>query len=165
VSLYGIHKALYLLQNDLAFRERLRTDPVAALADLPLDDHERRALLAGDVAELYRLGVHTFLMSRMPRFNVLGLTREEYQRRLSGVGPRDAEPARSSGTPTGAQRLYTTVEHVAHAGVLDHAHGPGCGHAAVQHAGQHVDYLVDGHAHHAHEGHWDECDPAALRAT
>jgi hypothetical protein len=26
------------------------------------------------------------------------------------------------------------------------------------HEGQHVDYLVDGHAHHAHEGHWDECD-------
>jgi hypothetical protein len=19
--------------------------------------------------------------------------------------------------------------------------------------------VVDGHAHHAHEGHWDECDP------
>jgi hypothetical protein len=28
-----------------------------------------------------------------------------------------------------------------------------------------VDYLVDGHAHHAHEGHWDECDPAALRPS
>jgi UDP-2,3-diacylglucosamine pyrophosphatase LpxH len=25
-----------------------------------------------------------------------------------------------------------------------------------------VDYLVEGHAHHAHEGHWDECDPSVF---
>jgi hypothetical protein len=85
MSLYGIHKALYLLQNDLAFRERLRTDPAGALAPLPLDEPERRALLDGDVAALYRMGTHTFLMSRMPRFNVFGLDRHEYQRRLSVV--------------------------------------------------------------------------------
>jgi hypothetical protein len=47
---------------------------------------------------------------------------------------------------------------VVHPGTPDHPHGPGCGHPSVVHAGQHVDYLVDGHAHHAHEGHWDECD-------
>ena len=86
MSLYGIHKTLYLLQNDLQFRERLRTDPEGALADMPLTDNERQALLTGDVAELYRMGTHTFLMSRIPRFNALGgLTREEYQRRLSTV--------------------------------------------------------------------------------
>ena len=86
MSLYGIHKALYLVQNDLAFRERMRTDPAGALADLPLTDDERRALATGDVAALYRMGTHTFLMSRLPRFNVPnGLTREEYQRRLSAV--------------------------------------------------------------------------------
>jgi hypothetical protein len=85
MSLYGIHKALYLLQNDLAFRERLRTDPAGALAALPLDEPERRALLEGDVATLYRMGTHTFLMSRIPRFNAFGLSREEYQRRLRAV--------------------------------------------------------------------------------
>jgi hypothetical protein len=86
VSLYGIHKALYLVQNDLAFRERMRTGPAGVLADLPLTDDERRALATGDVAALYRMGTHTFLMSRLPRFNVPnGLTREEYQRRLSAV--------------------------------------------------------------------------------
>jgi hypothetical protein len=89
VSLYGIHKALYLVQNDLAFREQMRTDPRAALASLPLSDAEREALATGDVAALYRWGTHTFLMSRLPRFNVpAGLTREEYQRRLSQVTPR-----------------------------------------------------------------------------
>jgi hypothetical protein len=80
MSLYGIHKTLYLLQNDLDFRERLRSDPAGALADMPLTDAEREALLAGDMATLYRMGTHTFLMSRIPRFNALGgMTRLQYQ--------------------------------------------------------------------------------------
>jgi hypothetical protein len=86
MSLYGIHKTLYLLQNDLDFRERLRTDPAGALADMPLTDHEREVLLAGDMAELYRMGAHTFLMSRIPRFNALGgMTRELYHQSISAV--------------------------------------------------------------------------------
>ena len=86
MSRYGIHKALFLVQNDLAFRERMRSDPAGALSGLPLTDEERLALQTGDVATLYRMGTHTFLMSRLPRFNVpSGLTREEYQRRLSAV--------------------------------------------------------------------------------
>ncbi|MDX2088069.1 MAG: hypothetical protein SFX73_09470 [Kofleriaceae bacterium] len=36
-----------------------------------------------------------------------------------------------------------------------HAHGPGCGHEPVPH-GDHVDYLVEGHLHHAHDGHCDD---------
>ena len=36
-----------------------------------------------------------------------------------------------------------------------HRHGPGCGHEAVPH-GDHVDYLVDGHLHHVHDGHCDD---------
>ena len=36
-----------------------------------------------------------------------------------------------------------------------HKHGPGCGHTAVRH-GDHVDYLHDGHLHHAHGDHYDE---------
>ena len=36
-----------------------------------------------------------------------------------------------------------------------HQHGPDCGHEAVTH-GDHVDYLVDGHKHHPHEGHCDD---------
>lgn len=37
----------------------------------------------------------------------------------------------------------------------DHVHGPDCGHPAVPH-GDHVDYLVDGHLHHPHNGHCDD---------
>ena len=36
-----------------------------------------------------------------------------------------------------------------------HQHGPDCGHPAVPHD-DHVDYLVDGHLHHAHDGHCDD---------
>lgn len=35
-----------------------------------------------------------------------------------------------------------------------HTHGTGCGHTSVPH-GDHVDYLVDGHLHHPHDGHCD----------
>ena len=86
MSLYGIHKTLYLLQNDLDFRERLRTDPIGALAEMPLTEEEREALVTGDMAALYRMGTHTFLMSRIPRFNALGgMTRQQYQASLRTV--------------------------------------------------------------------------------
>ncbi|MBV9326206.1 MAG: hypothetical protein JO352_20785 [Chloroflexi bacterium] len=61
-----------------------------------------------------------------------------------------------------AHTFWTAPTHEPHQGAEPHPHGPGCGHPSAVHANQHVDYLVDGHAHHAHEGHWDECDPAAL---
>jgi hypothetical protein len=59
---------------------------------------------------------------------------------------------------TAAKVFHTTLEHVVHAGPSDHPHGPECGHPAIKHAGQHMDYLVDGTYVHAHEGHWDACD-------
>ena len=37
-----------------------------------------------------------------------------------------------------------------------HEHSPTCGHTAIKH-GSHVDYLHDGHLHHKHENHYDEC--------
>jgi hypothetical protein len=40
----------------------------------------------------------------------------------------------------------------------DHVHGPNCGHEAVKH-GDHIDYLVDGHLHHPHNGHCDDHGP------
>jgi hypothetical protein len=45
----------------------------------------------------------------------------------------------------------TCDSHKAH----EHAHGPGCGHTAIQH-NEHIDYLHDGHMHNLHEGHVDE---------
>jgi hypothetical protein len=86
MTLYGIHKTLWLLQNDLEFREQFRTAPEVALAGLPLTEEERKALLGRDMAALYRMGTHTFLMSRLPRFNALGgLTRQQYQQSIRQV--------------------------------------------------------------------------------
>ena len=42
-----------------------------------------------------------------------------------------------------------------------HVHGPDCGHPAVPH-GDHVDYLVDGHLHHPHDGHCDDHGPVTV---
>ena len=78
MSSYGINKVCYLAQADLRFREQLRSDPAAALADMPLTEAERRALLAGDVAALYRLGGLDFLLSNLARFGSFGLTRNLY---------------------------------------------------------------------------------------
>lgn len=82
MSLYGVHKLLHRAQVDLDFRERLRTEPAEVLTEAALTDVERTALLAGDVAALARAGVHTFLLSRIPRFGLLGLDRDEYNRRM-----------------------------------------------------------------------------------
>ena len=44
--------------------------------------YDNNAFLTGDVATLYRLGAHSFLLSRLPRFDSLGLTRDEYIKRM-----------------------------------------------------------------------------------
>lgn len=51
-----------------------------------------------------------------------------------------------------------TPAHTCGGHAKGHAHGPGCGHEEVPH-GDHVDYLVDGHLHHAHAGHCDDHGP------
>lgn len=55
---------------------------------------------------------------------------------------------------TDANPANCTSGHTCNAHPADHVHGPGCGHEAVPH-GDHVDYLVDGHLHHQHNGHCD----------
>jgi hypothetical protein len=68
--------------HDRVFRGRLKTDPAAAIADRELTPEERQALLAGDVAKLYRMGVNAFLMGYLPRFEVCGLTLPVYNERI-----------------------------------------------------------------------------------
>jgi hypothetical protein len=82
MSVYGINKVCYLAQSDLNFRERLKRDPEAALTGFPLTDAERRAFLECDMAALYKAGAHTFLLSRLPRFESMGMTRADYIRSM-----------------------------------------------------------------------------------
>jgi hypothetical protein len=62
---------------------------------------------------------------------------EEHQLAVSAANPADCTPGHRCGGHDAA-----------------HVHGEGCGHPAVPH-GDHVDYLVDGHLHHPHDGHCD----------
>lgn len=56
---------------------------------------------------------------------------------------------------TTANPAACTGGHACSGHAEDHVHGPDCGHPAVPH-GDHVDYLVDGHLHHPHNGHCDD---------
>ena len=54
-----------------------------------------------------------------------------------------------------------TPDHSCSGHDASHKHGPDCGHEAVPH-GDHVDYLVNGHLHHAHGDHCDDHGPVEL---
>lgn len=62
---------------------------------------------------------------------------------------------------TAANPDACTSGHVCNSHPADHVHGPGCGHEAVPH-GDHIDYLVDGHLHHQHNGHCDNHGPVTV---
>jgi hypothetical protein len=62
---------------------------------LQLANEEREALLAGDVARMFEMGVHPFLLSFLTRYELLGLTTEVYSERIRKA--RDPWP--SSGAP------------------------------------------------------------------
>jgi hypothetical protein len=82
MSVYAVNYLCRELLRDHQFRAAMKADPAAALAKYDLTDDERRALLAGDVAKLYRLGVNAFLMGYLPRFEVCGLTLPIYNERI-----------------------------------------------------------------------------------
>jgi hypothetical protein len=71
--------------RDHAFRAAMKADPAKALAPLDLTDEERRALVAGDVGALYRMGVNGFLMGYLARYEVCGLNIEIYNQRMRAV--------------------------------------------------------------------------------
>ena len=85
MSSYQVNKVCYRVQHDAAFREQMRQDPARALADLPLAEEERDALLRGDVARLHQLGAHDYLLSHLQRYQLLGLTPETYHARMKAL--------------------------------------------------------------------------------
>jgi len=82
MSTYAVNYLCRELLRDHAFRAAMKADPAGALARHDLTEEERTALLAGDVAKLYRLGVNAFLMGYLPRFEVCGLTMPLYNERI-----------------------------------------------------------------------------------
>jgi hypothetical protein len=82
MSVYAVNYLCRELLRDHAFRAAMKADPAKATAEYDLTAEEREALLAGDVARLYRLGVNAFLMGYLPRFEVCGLTLPIYNERI-----------------------------------------------------------------------------------
>jgi hypothetical protein len=82
MSIYSIHKLCRQALHDVAFRQALKADPERTLASWPLTDPERKALLAGDVAQLYAWGAHGYLLAYFVRWDLFGLTEQIYSERM-----------------------------------------------------------------------------------
>jgi len=81
MSLLGIHSFIYRLKNDSAIRSAFQRRDKDAFGGFDLTDDEKAALRSGDVATLYRLGVHPLLLAPYSRY--AGLARSKYQATLA----------------------------------------------------------------------------------
>jgi hypothetical protein len=85
MSVYAVDKLCHDTLHDLAFREAVKRDPVTAIAARDLTADERNALLAGDVARLYEMGCHPFLLAYLTRWDLFGITGALYNKRIHTV--------------------------------------------------------------------------------
>ena len=85
MSIYTVNYLCREVLRDHAFRAAMKADPAQALAPLDLTDDERRALIAGDVGTLFRMGANAFLMGYLARFEVCALNVEIYNQRMRAV--------------------------------------------------------------------------------
>ena len=85
MSVFAVNYLCREVLRDHAFRAAIKADPEKALAPLDLTNEERRALIAGDVGALYRMGVNGFLMGYLARFEVCGLNVATYNERMRAV--------------------------------------------------------------------------------
>jgi len=86
MSVYAVNKLCHDALHDLAFREAVKRDPAAAIASRDLTAGERNALLSGDVARLYEMGCHPFLLAYLTRWDLFGITGAAYNKRIHTVG-------------------------------------------------------------------------------
>ncbi len=85
MSIFAVNHLCREVLRDHAFRAAMKADPEKALAPLDLTEAERRALLAGDVGTLFRMGANAFLMNYLARFEVCGLNGAIYNERMRAV--------------------------------------------------------------------------------
>jgi hypothetical protein len=86
VSVYALDEICYRLGHEPEFRASVVADACAAIVDADLTDAERAAFLTGDVATLYRMGVHAFLLGHLVRYGVAGLDAATYSERIHLIG-------------------------------------------------------------------------------
>lgn len=82
MSVYQINKILYLTDNDGAFRKRMKEEPETVLNEFRLTEEEHKALTSGAVGKLYQMGVHTFLLNHLYRYELFGVNRDNYLSRI-----------------------------------------------------------------------------------
>ena len=82
MSVYQVNKLLYMTDNDPAFRKRMKEEPETAIKDYKLTEKEREALVSGSVGKLYQMGVHTFLLNHLSRYELFGVNRDNYLERI-----------------------------------------------------------------------------------
>lgn len=82
MSVYLINKILYLTDNDANFRKRMKENPAEALKEFKLSEEEFAALTSGAVGKLYQMGVHTFLLNHLYRYELFGVNRDNYLARI-----------------------------------------------------------------------------------
>jgi aromatic-ring opening dioxygenase LigAB LigA subunit len=89
MSVYQVNKLLYLTDNDPSFRKRVLEDPEAVIKEFSLTPEERDALTSGSVGKLYQMGVHTFLLNHLYRYELFGVNRDNYLTRIREGMPYD----------------------------------------------------------------------------
>lgn len=89
MSVFQVNKILYLTDNDPAFRKRMMEEPEAVISEFRLTDEERGALTSGAVGKLYQMGVHTFLLNHLYRYELFGVNRGNYLSRIREGMPYD----------------------------------------------------------------------------
>ena len=85
MSIFAVNYLCREVLRDHGFRAAMKADPAKALALLDLTDEEQRALVAGDVGALFRMGANGFLMGYLARFEVCGLNVQVYNERMRAV--------------------------------------------------------------------------------
>src|SRR6266702_7930350 len=85
MSTYQINKLCHRVFHDVAFREAVKNDPAAAIADWPFTEAERKALLEGDIRRLYEWGTHPFLLAHFTRWGLFALSLALYAERIQGA--------------------------------------------------------------------------------
>jgi hypothetical protein len=85
MSAFQLNKLFHRIYHDLTFRAAVKSDPAKAIADWPLSEAERKALLEGDIKRLYEWGAHPFLLGHITRWDLFGVTPAIYAERIRGA--------------------------------------------------------------------------------
>ena len=88
MSVYAIHKLLWLSEDYPEFRSRIQADPEEVMKEFSLTVEELQALKDGDIHALYQWGVSSFLMRVMPMHGLFGMNEETYRERIRKETPR-----------------------------------------------------------------------------